>query len=277
MTKQKIRSLHQNKNWEAIRSLAQEEDVKHPSKPDLDILSMILTALGKHKPNIAPISYIIKQPKEIIIRIILNMGPKAALNFCATNKSINAFCSDIWEKMSIQKYNIDRLLFGKSYRAQIITFIKNPKTPYLALAFGKVFYQRVPRYNNPRRWAMDIISYEYDFVQAVGWTLTSEKKNTKTARIYTRLIKSVSEEEQEKIVQNPDLIEKDIPKPPKNPAKRNNGYGLFALYVSGLEDKTLYMGVTMGYGSLAFPLRPMSVSTKDLEYELSGGMQYPRR
>ena len=47
MTKQKIRTLYQNKNWEAIRSLAQEEDVKHPSKTDLDILSMILTALGK--------------------------------------------------------------------------------------------------------------------------------------------------------------------------------------------------------------------------------------
>lgn len=47
MTKQKIRSLYQNKNWEAIRSLSQEEDVKHPSKPDLETLSIILMALGK--------------------------------------------------------------------------------------------------------------------------------------------------------------------------------------------------------------------------------------
>lgn len=47
MTNQLIRSLYQNKDWGAIRSLAQEEDVKHPSKPDLDILSMTLTALGK--------------------------------------------------------------------------------------------------------------------------------------------------------------------------------------------------------------------------------------
>ncbi len=163
--KNRIRDAYAKGEWDIIVELSKKSNIKMPETPDLEILIMILEAMGhKHLGE-----QLKKLPPDMARKMLENNSAQEIISMCSVDKYYrDTICNEaFWETISKKKYGLSRRVF--SYRSikyisswrQAFYYISRPVENIPQDLLGKVIvrYKKSDK-RQDRYW---------DFIEIIGW------------------------------------------------------------------------------------------------------------